>query len=193
MCDFCNRKVETSLLLKLKREGKSATNDMCPTCAARISEHSLSASVENPLRVVLFVNDFWIPEGLFPDGVPEGPIDYTPHPEKYTVFDGKVQYKHLSIDQLIRLMGHSLLPDEYQDMIEAGHSANEYLLCDEFYDEDGVAYEPVSDDYYRAALKARIDQGKAEVDELHKKQDKAINKIYMARHALRMIRKEKNR
>ena len=73
----------------------------------------------------------------------------------------------VTADELQRLFGHYLLPNEYKALLK-NHDAGEYLIHDDFYNDDGIAYQPINDGLYLDLLSKYCDdlQDLAEKNEI---------------------------
>lgn len=76
--------------------------------------------------------------------LPVGSCEACNHaPRMYELNDllGKVTYKVCG-NCLLKLVIHSLSPEEFRGLIASGHHENEFYLHEDFYDEEGNALQP---------------------------------------------------
>lgn len=86
----------------------------------------------------------------FPDGKESSEI--SGHLGAFIIKPGS-NSKDFVVDRFeaVRLLGHQLLPDEYKKLLK-NHSASEFELHDDFYSDDGFAYQPLMEGKYISDL-----------------------------------------
>ena len=114
-CDYCNKKYTDSIIEIIKCVNK--THILCPNCRAI---HIQNSSFE--LEEAIDLDDDIL-------GTP-GAVVFTSGDEEY----------YLKKDTMLRLLSHSLLPEEYKALKK---DCFQYMLHCDFYTKDGIALQPL--------------------------------------------------
>ena len=134
MCDICKNSYTVPIDITI--ESRDSKMTLCPNCVAySISDKTLK-----------------IPEGSYVSEISGemGAVKIT---------DLNVIYL-VTPDEALRLLGHALLPDEFTALINGKHSMDEFELHDDFYTDDGLAYQPVIEDRYIEDMNAYLKTAK---------------------------------
>lgn len=127
MCDICKNDFSQ---LEYKIEFSKGSMNVCPNCAVNLI-------FDNGL-----LNE--IGDGNFTSEISgkSGAVKITDCGAEWFV----------TIDEMKRLFGHSLLPNEYKALLK-NHSAEEFLIHDDFYLDSGIAWQPVDEREYLENLR----------------------------------------
>ncbi len=138
MCDICKKVIFSGLDYIIKDTcGHSIT--ICPNC---VTMKVYQGEMEEMLKD--FHSDPYASEisGEVADVI---------------VVDQKTEY-YLTRNEAVRLFGHRLNKEEYKKLIEHGRSTEEFLLHDDFYDEDGQAMQPKIDEIGVVSMLSELDK-----------------------------------
>lgn len=126
MCDFCKEKTGVDYIIK----GSKETLRICPNCIVK----------------EIYNDTLHLPKGNF-----ESEISKAKTAVKITEeLPSNIEYT-LTESEAIRLLGYMLLPEEYKILTKT-HLPSEFLLHEDFYDEDGYALQPIDDERYEYML-----------------------------------------
>lgn len=132
MCDFCKINTGVDYIITSKNNKLM----ICPNC----------------LTEEIFAGAFKIKKGNLESEISKSrtAVEITqqlPTNEKYI----------LTPQEAIRLFSHMLLPEEYK-ILTRTHPTSEYLLHEDFYDDDGFAVQPLLKDKYEYLLRNTKDE-----------------------------------
>ena len=128
MCDFCGNSLGFDYLDHII-SGKSETIKICPNCVVS----------------GVYYNTINFPEGNFISEISgaKNAIEI-----KEQISD---ETYYLSPNEAKRLFCHMLMPEEYNILL-TNHDNREYMLHDDFYDEEGNALQPIDEERYEQFL-----------------------------------------
>ena len=129
MCDFCKRPYDGWII-----ELKEKNINICANCLAYWGATLVGCTNDQKY-------DF--PKELVGNGICEisgesGAIKMRYSNEHF----GNETYT-LNKDTFVRFICHDLKANEYLKLLEVGHSRYEYMIHDDFYSDNGYAYQPI--------------------------------------------------
>ena len=146
MCDMCHLNIkEVSLTIT---SGDGFVAEYCRNCSAELILQG------GPIA----------PEGIFTSEISGAK-------KAVRIADDTNEY-YLTPDEAFRFVNYGLLPNEFKALIKAGHSADEFDLHDDFYSDNGLAFQPLNESSYINDMKNYLTTAK-----LSKSEKKEIEKF----------------
>ncbi len=130
MCDKCKT---AKSVIDVEIRSKTKTITLCPNC---IAESICNRTLRHAI----------------PDGIYLSEISGKPNAVQVTDL-GYMRTYDFTPEETIRFLAHQLLPNEFEALIKKGHTMDEFDLHADFYDDTGLAYQPLLKDTYVSDMK----------------------------------------
>lgn len=155
MCDFCNSGLNSVHIQRIA-DGIPMPSTMMKVCFNCVTEKANEAfSNKKNWGKVSIAEDNFIMDKY---GMSTPDFDV-----RVRIANSGFEYD-VSSSEAIRLLGNCLTPYEHKDLLESGHSENELLLGNEFYSTDGLADQPLNEEYYVKLLDALTKELKTQIN-----------------------------